>query len=315
MDQVVGTVELDHLRVRDHRRHQPVAPRCVPRDLRVAERLRFRIERQYRIVRVRLPACAVVEAVRDRLRLGARRVPRTFLVDARVHRDQRRVARRAEAGSVVRVRDDRAGEDFLGRVRAHGDRLLVPVDEVGAGRMAPRHVAPVGAQRVVLIEQVIAAVLVDEAVGVVHPVALRRVMECGPPLRRAVGGRCGAGGARRLYAGRAGEQESGEPEEKAGESRCHARGRASSCGAGEKRARCRRRLHARDGERKARRTRDTRDVRLRSRRRVPPEPVTAACRGRRRCGRRPSPADSTESRRIRRGRRGRSCGRPPSTCR
>ena len=70
------------------------------------------------------------------------------------------------------------------------ERLLLPVHEVGAGGVAPAHVAPAGAVRVVLEEQVPRAVVVDQAVGVVHPVPLGREVQVWPVLL-VVGGPVG----------------------------------------------------------------------------------------------------------------------------
>src|SRR5262245_48965219 len=53
------------------------------------------------------------------------------------------------------------------------DRLVFPIDEVLAAKVAPMHVSPTVAVRVVLVEDVIVAVVVDEAVGVVHPIRRR----------------------------------------------------------------------------------------------------------------------------------------------
>ena len=54
---------------------------------------------------------------------------------------------------------------------------LLPVHQVAADGVAPVHVAPFPAVRIVLVEQVILAVVEDEAVGVVVPAASRREVE------------------------------------------------------------------------------------------------------------------------------------------
>ena len=182
--------------------HHPV--RLARLGVGVAEHLRIAEVRRAAVVdRVALvlrPRQAVVEAVGERLGLlsGVGRV--RLRVGARVDRDHGRVLGRAESGAVGLVDHDRAGEDVLDRtplvVERLGDRerLLLPVHEVGAGGVAPAHVAPAGAVRVVLEEQVPGAVVVDQAVGVVHPVPLGREVQVRPVLllrRRNVGRRAG----------------------------------------------------------------------------------------------------------------------------
>ena len=76
----------------------------------------------------------------------------------------------AEAGGVVLVDDGRTGEDVSQRVARESHGLFRPVHEVGRGGVAPRHVAPVVALRVILVEEVVSAVDVDHSVRVIHPV-------------------------------------------------------------------------------------------------------------------------------------------------
>ncbi len=181
--QVVGAVQLDHLVVRDDRRHDPVAAGLVPEHLGVAEARRLGLEREDRLAAVvLLPGAALVERVRERLRLRPRLVAGPLAVDARVERDERGVAGLAEAARVLLVHDDRPGEDLRVRGRLHGERLLGPLHEVGARRVAPGHVAPVAPVRVVLVVEVVGPVVEDEPVGVVHPVLGRRVVRGRPPL-------------------------------------------------------------------------------------------------------------------------------------
>ncbi|GAA4118026.1 hypothetical protein GCM10022415_16490 [Knoellia locipacati] len=71
---------------------------------------------------------------------------------------------------LVGVDDDRTREHALVGIERDRHGLLVPVDEVTARRVAPGHVAPAVAERVVLEEQVVDALVEDEPVGVVHPV-------------------------------------------------------------------------------------------------------------------------------------------------
>ena len=58
--------------------------------------------------------------------------------------------------------------------RRQRDRLMLPVDQIVAGGMAPVHRPPVRIKRVVLIKRVVHAVDADQAVGIVNPAGLRR---------------------------------------------------------------------------------------------------------------------------------------------
>ena len=55
-------------------------------------------------------------------------------------------------------------------------RHLSPVHEVGAHGVRPMHVLPFALKRVVLVEQMILAFIINESVGVVYPSASRREM-------------------------------------------------------------------------------------------------------------------------------------------
>jgi hypothetical protein len=55
-------------------------------------------------------------------------------------------------------------------VLGYGDGEFVPVEEIGADGVAPAHVSPLVAEGVVLEEEMVLALEVDEAVGVVGPV-------------------------------------------------------------------------------------------------------------------------------------------------
>ena len=61
-------------------------------------------------------------------------------------------------------------------VPVDGNRLVLPMDHVRAGRMPPVHVAPDACERIVLIVKVIYPVLVEETVRVVHPAVRRSMM-------------------------------------------------------------------------------------------------------------------------------------------
>ena len=66
------------------------------------------------------------------------------------------------------------------------DRQFLPVDEIAADGVAPTHVAPGVAERVVLVEEVVFAVEPDQPVGVVGPVLARRKMKL-RAVRLAIG--------------------------------------------------------------------------------------------------------------------------------
>ena len=57
---------------------------------------------------------------------------------------------------------------------------MLPVDQIFRSRMAPVHVTPVPPVGVVLEKEMILAVVVGEAVGVVGPAAARRKLELRP---------------------------------------------------------------------------------------------------------------------------------------
>ena len=50
------------------------------------------------------------------------------------------------------------------------EREMLPVNEIATDRMSPAHVPPSIARRIVLIEEMILASMIDQAVGVVHPI-------------------------------------------------------------------------------------------------------------------------------------------------
>ena len=68
-------------------------------------------------------------------------------------------------------------------------RLVLPVDQVRAGGMAPVHVAPHRRVRIVLVVEVIHAVLEEQAVGVVHPAISGGMVVIGTVLVRRHGRR------------------------------------------------------------------------------------------------------------------------------
>ena len=59
------------------------------------------------------------------------------------------------------------------RVTPECGLMLLPVEEVRGRGVPPVHVAPLSPVGVVLIVEVVLALMVDEAVGVVHPAVAR----------------------------------------------------------------------------------------------------------------------------------------------
>ena len=92
------------------------------------------------------------------------------------------------------VDDGAAGEAAVGVGAAGGGRErdgeMRPVQHVGADGVGPVHVSPDGGVGVVLEKHVIAALEVERAVGIVHPVACGEEMELGA---EGVGGELGLG--------------------------------------------------------------------------------------------------------------------------
>lgn len=88
-----------------------------------------------------------------------------------------------DAEGIVVIDDGGAGEDgafsVIDGVGGDGVGVLGPADHVGAGGVAPGHVAPVGAVGVVLEVEVVVLAIVDHAVGVVDPAFLRGEVELG----------------------------------------------------------------------------------------------------------------------------------------
>ena len=107
------------------------------------------------------PAAVVGDGAGDRLVLG-----RAVLA-----------VRGVEGDEPVAVGDGVAGEAAVGvhaaGGRGQGDRQRLPGQQVGAAEVAPVHVRVGRSVRVVLVEDVVVAVVEDQPVGVVDPVAGR----------------------------------------------------------------------------------------------------------------------------------------------
>ena len=99
-----------------------------------------------------------------------------------------RVDEAQHAPVVHRAAREAASRVGAARGRREGDRQVPPAHEVGAHRVSPVHRAPVRAEGVVLVEEVVLAPEVREAVRVVHPPRGRREVPEWPPgvdVRRA----------------------------------------------------------------------------------------------------------------------------------
>ena len=125
-------------------------------------------------------------------------------------RDHGGIVRSPESRRVAGVDDGGSGEDAVLVGSGYGDSLFFPMHEVAGYGVPPRHVPPIRPLRVVLVEKVVLALVVDEPVGIVHPVALGRVVGEGAPRVVCVHGRgddggvCGGLGACGLRVGRGG---------------------------------------------------------------------------------------------------------------
>lgn len=85
------------------------------------------------------------------------------------------------AGTIGLVDDGGAGKGPIAvSFGGEGFRLVSPAYEVGAGGVAPVHIAPVPAIGIVLIEKVIVFAIENEAVGIVEPTLGCRKMNEGP---------------------------------------------------------------------------------------------------------------------------------------
>ena len=81
-----------------------------------------------------------------------------------------------ETACIVRINDGAAAEHGAERIRREGVRQFRPLEQVFADGMAPMHVAPIDAIRIVLEEHMIFGVVEDEAVRIVVPPAIGREM-------------------------------------------------------------------------------------------------------------------------------------------
>ena len=96
--------------------------------------------------------------------------------------DQTRLPAGTEAAGVVLIDHGAAGEDHDAVLFGKSDRQFAPMNQIAAHRVAPAHVAPAVAEGIELEEQMILALEVNQAIGVVSPIASGGKMEL-----RAVG--------------------------------------------------------------------------------------------------------------------------------
>src|SRR5947207_3098491 len=151
-------------------RHDPAFRGLVPHDLWIAEISLANVE--HRIAGKLRPCAATIIAVGNVLVLQ-----RFFRVMTGIDRDQRRLAVFAEAAAILPVDHSAAGENHHAIFFRERHWKMFPMDEVRADGMSPAHVTPSIAEWVELIEQVVFAVVEDQAVRIVHPVGCRREVE------------------------------------------------------------------------------------------------------------------------------------------
>lgn len=130
---------------------------------------------EHRILGVGGPASAAILAKGQALGLPLRRGRMVSRIDG----DQGRPVAHAKPAEIGMIADNRPGKDHRPSCFGQGDPKLGPRHEVGGDRMAPTHMPPKVAKRVVLIEEMIFGVEPDEAIGIIDPIAARREMQSG----------------------------------------------------------------------------------------------------------------------------------------
>ena len=105
----------------------------------------------------------------------------------RVHGHQRHLSILTEAARIVDICHCCAREIHLRDIiwkptGKEGDGLFLPMSQIRACCMAPRHCSPRVSAGVILIEQVVDAIVIQQTVWIVHPVFGRGIVEL-----RAVG--------------------------------------------------------------------------------------------------------------------------------
>ena len=146
--------------------HDPLGARRMPEDIGITKVGEPFVE--HRIIGIFGPCPAVVIAVRKALHL-----PRPVVRRASVGGDQCPLA---EPRRAVFVDHGRARKDEMLVILEQGGGQFIPRREVAADGMAPRHVPPLLAMRIILVEQVPLAIGEDQPVGVAQPVGGGRIM-------------------------------------------------------------------------------------------------------------------------------------------
>ena len=146
----------------------PLLGLVVPPHVRVS---RLTLERQHRVTLVRAEFVSAVGAVSEALDLAGRR--------GGIKCHDRILA---EARAIGHIHRRATTEDRAQSVGQQGRLVMLPVDQVAAGGVSPRHVLPFGAKGVPLVAKVPDAIFIDHTVGVVHPAIERCVVISGAIL-------------------------------------------------------------------------------------------------------------------------------------
>ena len=163
--QVGRSVETHLLVGRDD--HVPLLFRLIPEHLRIAEIPQPIKRRKHRIILIFRESTPVVGAVGHTLDLPV------TITSRGIEGDQGILA----ITGAIQVVDHRAArEDMPQRITGDRRRQRLPTDQVTADRMTPVHIAPHRPVGIILEIEMIFPILIDQAVGVIHPAIERRVM-------------------------------------------------------------------------------------------------------------------------------------------
>src|ERR1700751_2602925 len=131
----------------------------VPRDAWVAEICQLKVE--YGVSAVPCPCAPIISAVGDILRL-ARTVWR--VAGPRVNRHHAHSFGITKPAGIVFVYDNAASKGHYAILFGDSDGKFFPVEHVRTYGVAPTHVAPLIAERIVLVEEMVFAMEEDESV-------------------------------------------------------------------------------------------------------------------------------------------------------
>ena len=90
--------------------------------------------------------------------------------------DERRSLSITEPRTIVVINNAATAERHDAVMLGDRQRQMLPVREIPAHGVPPAHVPPRNPRRIVLIEQMVFAVVIDKSVGIVHPMDLRTEM-------------------------------------------------------------------------------------------------------------------------------------------